>query len=42
MQNLYDTPFLMLSTTASLAETIEVVNNIVGFLNKQNFPEINR
>ena len=37
----YDTPFPTLSTSASLADVIKSHNNLVEFLNSQNFPDPN-
>jgi len=37
----YNTPLPELSPTASQAEIIEAVNNVIKFLNVQNFPDPN-
>ena len=42
MHTPYHTPFLILSTTASLTDVIENYNNLAEFLNTQNFPNIEK
>ena len=41
MYKSYDTPLPLLSTSASLVDVIENYNNLVEFLNYQNFPDPN-